>query len=198
MIPLNKKPFVYFNNKYISSNLVNNSSQTTINYNNNSDELKTIESNHISPKGKFKSFLTPRNNKNSKFYYSKSINDKQNTYLPKISKISENSKISKISKKYDTNTNRDKIVNHIKKNTNVLIKIINLDLKKKKLEKKLTSINLYSGDNKKLMRYKSSNCLNIKRNNGEKKDYINIQKISPKRECLSIRLTSKIIGDIFL
>ena len=49
MIPLNKKPFVYFNNKYISSNLVNNSSQTTINYNNNSDELKTLESNHISP-----------------------------------------------------------------------------------------------------------------------------------------------------
>ncbi len=168
---------------------MNESSQTTIYNKNNSDELRIIENNYISPKGSFKLFNSPINRKNTKFYFSKLINNKQNNYLPKISKISD---------KNNTNNLKEKIKSKIKikKNTNVLIKIVNLDLKKKKLKKELTSINLYLGENKKLMRYKSSNHINI--NNQENKNFKKLQKISPKRQCLSIRLTNKIIGDIFL
>jgi hypothetical protein len=170
---------------------VNESSQTTIYNKNNSDELRIIENNYISPKGSFKLFNSPINRKNTKFYFSKLINNKQNNYLPKISKISD---------KNNTNNLKEKIKSKIKikKNTNVLIKIVNLDLKKKKLKKELTSINLYLGENKKLMRYKSSNCLDIKLNNCEIKDYIKKQNITPKRQRLSIKLTNKIVGDIYL
>ena len=169
---------------------MNESSQTTIYNKNNSDELRIIENNYIAPKGSFKLFNSPINRKNTKFYFSKLINNKQNTYLPKISKISDKNN-NNLKKKI-----KSKI--KIKKNTNVLIKIVNLDLKKKKSQKEFTSINLYLGENKKLMRYKSSNCLDIKLNNCEIKDFIKKQNITPKRKRLSIKLTNKIVGDIYL
>ena len=184
---------------------MNESSQTTIYKNNNSDEFKALESNYhynsnynyISPKGHFKLFNSPTNSKNTKLYFSKIINNKQNIYLPKISKKKETNNTNNLKNETNiTNNLKDKIDNKNKTNTKVLIKIMNFDLKKKKLEKKFTSINLRRGENKKLMRYKSSNHINI--NNQENKDFKKLQKISPKRQCLSIRLTNKIIGDIFL
>ncbi len=129
--------------------------------------------------------------------------------FPKIT--NEKKKIESIFPKIIEKKN---IIPKKKEQKDLIIKIINLGNENKKLsniKKEFKSINQRKKESNGMIKNNShKNVINFRRFNydsestSKKKlkkgnnNYINIYNISPEKKCVSIRLTSKIIGDIYI
>lgn len=197
-------PFSFFPNKFISfksyfmknkllknNNSVDNSSQTTI-YNTKipNEEIKLSEVSKLNisfeEKKKFIS-LSPRIKKKFKLNISnlrKEKKKKQN-FLPNI-----------IDKKI--------IQNKITNFENIKKKKINLKKQFIIINKRIPKIKVSNNNNIvnnfiNLRRFDCISPIKFKKNyNNDINSYINFYEISPEKKCLSIRLTNKIIGDIYI
>jgi hypothetical protein len=195
-----KSSFIKKNLK-IKNNSVDNSSQT-INLNSNTikGELKTSEILYVNSSTEKKNQINSKSLKLKKHYQ---------LIFPKIT--NEKKKLESF---FPTIIEKKNIIPKKKEQKDLFIKIVNLGNENKKLnnfKKEFKSINQRKKESNRIIKNNSyKNVINFRRFNYDsestlkkkiKKDnnnYINIYNISPEKKCVSIRLTSKIIGDIYI